>query len=114
MKKERRKNYRLRDCLPVMRCPLKYLFDKNYFSKDISEEGMCLFTTLKLEIGKILKLGVYLPEQKAPVIITGKIVRRHETDDPDNPYLLGVEFVDVEKNVRNKILSHIRFYLQKG
>ncbi|MCK4917924.1 MAG: PilZ domain-containing protein [Candidatus Omnitrophica bacterium] len=114
MKNERRKNYRLRDCLTVVRCPLKYLFDKNYFSKDISEEGMCLFTNSKLEIGKTLKLGVYLPEEKSPLIILGKVVRRHVTDDPDQPYLLGIEFVDIEENIKNKILSHIRFYLQRG
>ena len=114
MKDERRKNYRLRDCLTVIRCPLKYLFDKNYFSKNISEEGMCLFTNSKLEIGKTLKLGIYLPEEKSPLIVSGTVVRRHETDDPEHPFLLGIEFVDIDDSLKAKISNHIRFYLQKG
>ena len=114
MRNERRKNYRLKSRLSVVRCSLKYLFETNSLSRDISEYGICLLTENKIEIGEVVELGIYVPESKTPIMAKGEVVRRNETNDPKLPFLLGIKFIDIESSDREKILEHIRFYLLKG
>ncbi len=113
MRKERRKNFRLKERLTVVRCSMQYLLETHSLSRDISEDGICLISPHKMEIGEIVELGIYIPEDKTPIIATAEVVRRNQTDDLKNPFLLGIKFVKIHPEARQRIREHIRFYLLK-
>jgi len=113
MSTNRRKHFRIKDKLVVFRCPVQYLFEHNALSADISEDGICLMAPYMLEIGEQVELSIYLPESKEPIIATAEVVRRNETNDPQYPYLMGMQFQKISREARNQILKRIRFYLLK-
>ena len=113
MKINQRKHFRLKAKLKVFRCPVKYLFEHNALSEDISEGGICLMTPYKLNIGERVDLSIYLPEKKEPIIATAEVVRRNETNDSQYPYLMGMKFRKINLEAKKQILDHIRFYLLK-
>lgn len=112
--KERRRNPRIKETLKVIRCGTKYLLETNALSKDISENGICILTPYRMEIGETLNLGIYLPEYKKPIIATGRVVRRVETNDKLYPYILGIEFIKINQDGYKKIVDHIKFYILKN
>ena len=114
MRNEKRKNFRLEEPLSVVRCSMKYLLETHSLSRDISEDGICLVTPHKVEIGEILELGIYIPEAKEPIRATGEVVRRNQSDDPKYPYLLGIKFIKIAPQDSVRIREHIRFFLLKG
>jgi len=113
MVKERRGTVRVEKCLTVVRCSTKYLFETNSLSQDISEDGICLLTPHRIEIGEILKLGIYLPKFKKPVRVTAKVLRRNETNNPKFPFILGMQFLNITKEAYHQIINHIRYYALK-
>lgn len=113
MDTNRRKHFRIKDKLSVFRCPVKYLFEHNALSTDISEDGICLMATYMLEIGERIDLNIYIPESKEPIIATAEVVRRNETNDPQYPYLMGMKFKKISRKAKEQVLEHIRFYLLK-
>ncbi len=108
---ERRKGVRVDKNFTVSLCPSKYLLQTNALSRDISEDGICLISPYKMEIGETIELGVHLPEFKKPAIVIGEIVRRNESDDPKFPYLMGIKFITIEEDVRKQLHEHMRFYM---
>lgn len=114
MARERRKFFRLKDSLAVFRCSAEYLLETNALTQDISQEGICLFVKQKIEIGETLKLGIYVPEEKTPIMAEAKVLRRNETDNPEFPYLVALEFSSIDEQSRQRILKHIRFFLLKS
>lgn len=113
MTQERRKKVRLEKSLSITHCPSKYLLRSNALSRDISEDGICLLTSHKMEIGETIELGIYLPDAKKPVEATGEVVRRNETNDPNLPFLLGIKFTKIDSKIREHILDQLRFYMLK-
>ncbi len=113
MKANQRKYFRLKEELSVYRCPVKYLFEHNALSEDISEGGICLLAGFKMEIGEKVDLNIYLPELKEPINAGAEVVRRNETNDPVYPYLMGLKFVRISREAKEQILRHIKFYLLK-
>ena len=113
MAQERRKKTRLKNQLTIVLAPSKYLLRTNALSRDISEDGICILTPEKVEIGETIALGIYLPDAKKPVDAVGEVVRRNETDDPHLPYLLGVKFTQIDPKIRDHILERLRFYMPK-
>jgi len=111
MTKERRKSMRVKETLSIVRCPLKYLFDTNALSRDISEDGICMFCSKSVAIGESIKLGIYLPEHKVPITAVGEVVRRNETNDPKLPFMLGIKFTEINPEDKQKIAEHVRFYM---
>lgn len=112
--KERRKYNRYEELLKVTLCPSKYLFEHDALSHDISEGGICLFTNYKIEIGQTIKLKIYLPELKKPVLTLGQITRRNETNDAKFSYLLGIQFIKISSEDHSKITAHLRYYVLKS
>lgn len=109
-KNERRKHPRHKASLKVVLCSADYLLERDLLTKDISEEGICLLSPYSIEIGKEIELGIYLPEFKKPVVTKGKVLRRNETNDIKYPFILGVQFTQISKDVYEAILKHIRYY----
>ncbi|MCF7870073.1 MAG: PilZ domain-containing protein [Candidatus Omnitrophica bacterium] len=114
MKRERRKSFRLKDTLTIVRCSPEYLFESNSLTQDISQNGICIFTKQKMEIGETVNLGIYVPEEKAPIAAKAQVLRRNETDNPEFPYLIALEFSKINEDARQRILKHIRFFLLKN
>lgn len=112
--KERRKYNRYDELLKVTLCPSKYLFEHDALSHDISEGGICLFTNYKIEIDQPIKLKIYLPELKKPVLTLGKVIRRNETNDAQFSYLLGIQFTKISPEDHHKITNHLKYYIVKG
>ena len=108
--KERRKYSRKSESVNVALCPSKYLLEKDLLSKDISEDGICLLSPYRIEIGETIELGIYLPESKKPVITKGKVLRRNEVNDENYPFIMGIQFVDIPGDDYKQILKHIRYY----
>ncbi|MBN3040858.1 MAG: PilZ domain-containing protein [Candidatus Omnitrophica bacterium] len=108
---ERRKGVRVNKSLTVALCPSKYLLRTNALSRDISEDGICLVSPYRFEIGKTIELGIYLPGFEKPAVTVGEVVRRNETDDPKFPYLLGIKFIQIDPKIKEQILEHMRFYM---
>ncbi len=111
MKANKRKHFRLKTRLSVFRCPVKYLFEHNALSEDISEDGICLMTPYRMDIGERMDLSIYLPELKEPIVASAEVVRRNQTNDPKYPYLMGMKFKKISREAKKQILDHIRFYL---
>ncbi|UCC94824.1 MAG: PilZ domain-containing protein [Candidatus Omnitrophota bacterium] len=111
--KERRKHFRLKKSLTAIRCSSKYLLENNYLSRDISEDGICLLSHHGMNIGEKIKLGIYLPEFKKPVIAVGEVIRQHETNDLRFPYMLGIKFIKINPVAYHQIRNHIRYYALK-
>lgn len=114
MRRERRKSFRLEDTLTVVRCSPQYLLETNSLTQDISQDGICIFTKDKMEIGQTVKLGIYVPEEKLPIVAQAKVLRRNETDNPKFPYIIALEFSRIDQEARQRILKHIRFFLLKN
>ncbi|MBU1112834.1 MAG: PilZ domain-containing protein [Candidatus Omnitrophica bacterium] len=113
MKANKRKHFRLKEQLSVFRCPVKYLFEHNALSQDISENGICLLAAYRMDIGEKVDLNIYLPESKEPIVAGAEVVRRNETNDPKYPYLMGLKFIRINQEARAEIVKHIKFYLLK-
>ncbi len=109
--KERRGHIRSNKSLTVTLCPSKYLLKNDFLTKDISEGGICLLTRYKMEIGENVNLGIYLPGSKKPALAVGKVVRRNETNDIKFPFLLGIEFTEIDSDAYQQIRNNIRYYL---
>ncbi|MFA7676835.1 MAG: PilZ domain-containing protein [Candidatus Omnitrophota bacterium] len=109
--KNQRKSFRLKEPLAVVRCSVKYLLERNALSQDISENGICILTPYKMDIGETVELGIYVPESKTPILATGEVVRRNETNNPEFPFIVGIKFAKISPKSKNQIFNHIRFYL---
>jgi c-di-GMP-binding flagellar brake protein YcgR len=107
---ERRKRIRLNRAIMITLCPSQYLLRTNALSRDISEDGICLVSPYKIDIGQTIELTIHLPEFKKPAVVVGEIVRRNETDDPQYPYLMGIKFISINPNVSQPLQEHMRFY----
>jgi c-di-GMP-binding flagellar brake protein YcgR len=114
MKRERRQSFRLKDTLTVVRCSPEYLLESNSLTQDISQNGICILTKQKMEIGETVNLGIYVPEEKAPIVAKAQVLRRNETDNPKFPYIIALEFSKINEAARQRILKHIRFFLLKN
>ena len=111
--KERRKEVRLEESLSVIRCPSKFLLENNCLSRDISEDGICLLSQRKIDIGETIKLGIYVPELKNPVIAVGQVMRRNSSDNIDFPFILGIKFIKISPSAYEQIRNHVRYYFLK-
>lgn len=107
---ERRKRVRLNKTTMITLCPSQYLLRTNALSRDISEDGICLVSPYKIDIGQTIELSIHLPEFKKPAFVVGEVVRRNETDDPQYPYLMGIKFITITPSVRQQLQEHMRFY----
>ena len=107
---ERRRYLRRKESFTVTLCSTEYLFKKNLLTKDISEDGICLLSPYKIEIGEIIELCIYLPESKKPVTARGKVLRRNEVNDKNYPFIMGIQFVDIPGDDYKQILKHLRYY----
>ncbi len=77
---------------------------------DISEFGLAFSsTTLEIESGKILEIGLSLPAASERLMdIAGRVVHvKHQEQDGKTLFVYGVEFVDIQARDQNDIVQWI-------
>lgn len=85
--------------------------DETAETKNISAGGIAIILLNKVEIGDKLNLKFYLPETNIAIKTTGKVVWTQEftigTLDTSTAYDVGVEFIDINEDDRNKINQYM-------
>ncbi len=86
-------------------------------SQNISGQGLMFETEKSLSIGSRLLLEIYQPSVKCKDLIflvtcLAKVIRTNRKKDVnamagDNKYQIGVEFVKMEKEDKNKIIAYV-------
>lgn len=72
-------------------------------SRDLNCCGACLLTNQSLEPEQKLKLSVYLAEDVC-IHLEGKVL--WSKPEPDQQYLVGVNFLETSKKIQDLILDH--------
>lgn len=73
-------------------------------SKNVSAEGLCFCAEKKLEKGDILRIEVYLPDQKNPIPMEGEVRWSMPTADASGKFNTGVRIATVNnQSVVNSI-----------
>lgn len=78
--------------------------------KNISAAGICIVVYEDLKLGTVLSLQVYLPGNDAPVYTKGRVVWKSEfkIGYGSRPcYDVGVGFLDIDEEDRQKILQYV-------
>jgi DNA-binding response OmpR family regulator len=77
------------------------------YSKDISEGGILVETTLPIDRGRRLFLRLFLDESNEP-IVTKATVLRVETIPDESQYLLGMQFQPLAPETAHRLRSYIQ------
>ncbi len=80
-------------------------------SKDISGNGLKLYTNYEHNVGDIVTCKFELDGEKLEV--KGKILRRENVDTFEYDYALGIQFIDIKEADTDKIIQFIFARLRK-
>ena len=84
-------------------------------AKNISMGGICIISYEELKPQEALDLEVYLPEDKKPIKVLGRVawIKEFVIGDPlkGKRYDVGVEFVRISDENREKINKYVFKYL---
>jgi Tfp pilus assembly protein PilZ len=78
--------------------------------KNISAAGICIVVDEDLEIGAILSLRVYLPDNDAPIYTKGRVIWKSEFKigyGSKPSYDIGVEFLEIDDEDKDKIFQYV-------
>ena len=78
--------------------------------KNISAAGICIVADEDLEIGAILSLRVYLPDNDAPIYTKGRVIWKSEFKigyGSKPSYDIGVEFLEIDDEDKDKIFQYV-------
>lgn len=85
--------------------------DERAETKNISTGGICIILLNKVEIGDKLKLKFYLPGVNTPIMTVGRVVWTQEftvgTIDNSTAYDVGIEFIEISEDDRQKVNQYI-------
>lgn len=70
---------------------------------NISKGGIFINTDTPLPVGTTVRLIVSLPDAAFPFDLTGKVARVSEYGDGNDVPGMGIEFVDVDEDKRNRL-----------
>jgi hypothetical protein len=112
-KSEKRRHFRLSLHLPMeYSLPASSRFRLAYMA-DISEDGLLMFTTEKLDVGQNLSVKFYSASAAGMDCIQafGKVIRVDNLGKSGKEYRCGVRFSDMQPNFLEKLLNHLKnFY----
>ena len=77
------------------------------YSKDLSEGGILLETTLSIDRGRRLHLRLFLDEHDRPIVTKATVLRVDHAADEDH-YLLGIQFQALEPAAADRLKDYIR------
>jgi len=80
-------------------------------TKNISQSGVCIIAYEEFQEQDILELKIFLPEDKVPLIVMGRVAWTKEFVIGESPgnrrYDMGVEFIDIDEESIQKINRHL-------
>jgi len=80
-------------------------------TKDLSLGGLCLAPPEPISLGAHLALEVHIARENAPILALGRVVR--VVEDPDQEYVVGIEFLWIGEEDRANLDRLARFFEQK-
>lgn len=121
-KYQQRKYYRLDISIPVIKEFIinkdkeEVILTESCKTKDISGSGLKLYSNFEHNIGDIIKCKFNIEDY--PLDIKGKILRIEEIDTFDFKYSLGINFIELKEDNRDRIIKFIflneRLLREKG
>lgn len=105
---ERRKYVRISDSLMVSYQKMLDSFKASCRSVDISENGIRLSISQRIEPGSVLKLWVNLEGIMSPIEALGEVVWLKERIDAKSVFDIGIKFLEIDDEDRSKLCEHIR------
>ncbi len=78
------------------------------YSKDISEGGILLESTLPIDRGRRLHLKIFLDEDDQPVVTKATVLRVDRAEDEKDRYLLGMQFHTLDPHGAGRLREYIR------
>ena len=109
---ERRKFFKLNSALEVTYKPLKEIICRNSCSKNISSGGVSFSIAYPLECGFLIEIWIKLKDFKNPVRAVGKVVWVKDTKEKPNPYLIGIQFVQIDPSDKKILVNQLRLICQ--
>ncbi len=84
------------------------------YTRNISEGGIFIRTSLPLGVGERVRLRLTLPDGDAPFALDGVVKWISTMKDQDtHPPGMGIEFVDFNEEVKAKLDSLVKAYEQQ-
>jgi len=90
--------------------------DKTANTKNISAGGIAFFAREKIELNTTLSLNINLPD-RSDLVAKGRVVWVEKTKVPADPkicYELGIKFMEIDDNDRQRISRYIFYRLDKS
>jgi len=83
--------------------------EKLLITKNISQGGVCIIAYEEFREQDLLDLKIFLPEDKVPLKVLGRVVWTKEfvIGDSSKRYDVGVEFIDIDEETIQKINRHL-------
>ena len=81
---------------------------KKAFIRDVSVYGICIYVLDSIRVGDTLGLDIYFFGSEAPLRVNGKVVWR-SVDQLSGYKNLGIEFIEVKEEDRQKLSDHIEY-----
>lgn len=78
------------------------------YSKDISEGGILLESTLPIDRGRRLHMKIFLDEDDQPVVTKATVLRVDRAEDEGDRYLLGLQFQALDPHGAGRLREYIR------
>jgi hypothetical protein len=105
--KDRRQYLRFAEAFPVRFKLIKSALGMSARSENLSEDGLRICGLQKIEPGTPLKLNFHLPEDKNPIMTIGEVMWQNEKRDTNFPSIMGIKFVDISPDDRDRIRDYI-------
>lgn len=86
-----------------------------YISGNVSEGGMFLITQDPFERDTQFDISFSLPDDPSPIQATGTVIwRRTDRESPDRPPGMGVQFMQIKPEDKNRIKDFVYEMVAKG
>jgi len=78
------------------------------YTKDISEGGILLETTLSFDRGRRVHLRIFLEDESRPLVTKATVLRVDRSPEEEERYLLGMQFLALEGERAHRLRDFIR------
>jgi len=75
--------------------------------------GVSIYSRKPVDVGQSVKLGIEFFASQNRINVRGKVTHCTNTGDTDHEYLLGIQFVEISADNRNKISNYVENELRK-
>ncbi|MDD5432947.1 MAG: PilZ domain-containing protein [Candidatus Omnitrophica bacterium] len=117
MHEEKRKHHRIK-----INCDLSAVYPDSsivflYYTENLCEGGVGIVLDKKMPVGGIVKLNIFLPEQKLAIKCEGEVrwTSKIENKDKDKVlYQTGIKFINIQEKDTENIRKLVSKFLNHG